>query len=305
MKKNNRVLITALTSVILSSCMSEGTCPEKNTIYNFQIQVPSLTGSGNNEDKDVINTLDAYIFDNKGESIRHIKGIEMSREGIIRLTLDPTREINSIYFLANYPTIPKNEVSTEAELINRNTSPTTESPGKYFMTSSFKTISTGSIREKLSFIRSASRIDLNIGNNTLLEIDSITIGNVADRSFLFPHSEHSIPENTQFMTYTKKLISSPAKRTGETLKGLFYIYENGMKAANVSVYGRYNGVKSRIDLNIPNISRNHLYTITLKPVGQIIEGTIKTENWQEGEEIAAGNVHTKTYYINSNKPELK
>ncbi len=294
MKKINRVFITALTIAILSSCMSEEACPEKDNIYSFQIQIPSLTGSGNNESNDVVNTLDAYIFNNKGKSIRHFKRIEMNQEGMIRLALDATQEIGSIYFLANYPNIPDNEVATEADLINRSTSQTTESPDKYFMTSSFKSATTGSIREELSFTRSASRIDLSTGDNPLLEIDSITISNVADRSYLFPHSEHSTPENTRFTTYTRRFASSPARRTGETLKGLFYVYENGMETANVSVYGRYNGVNSRIDLDIPNIYRNYLYTITLKPVGQIIEGSIKTEGWQEGGEITAGNVHTKT-----------
>lgn len=289
MKKISRVFIAALSIIILSSCMSEGKCPETKNTYNFWIQIPSLTGSGNNEDKDIINTLDAFVFDNGGKSILHIKELKVSQEGIIRLTLDATEEIGSIYFLANYLNIPEKEVTTETELINWSTPPDTESPDKYFMTSSFRSARAGNSWEKLSFIRSASRIDLDVGNNTLLEIDSITIRNVADRSFLFPHTEHSTPENTRFLTYTKKIASPSVKKTGETLKGIFYVYENGMEAVNISVYGRYNSVESQIDLNIPNISRNYLYTITLKPIGQTIEGTINIKDWEEGEEMLSGN----------------
>lgn len=289
MKKISRVFIAALSIIILSSCMSEGTCPPQKNTYNFWVKIPALAGSGSSEEKDIINTLDAFIFDIKGKNILHIKELEVSQEGIIRLTLDASLEIGNIYFLANYPNIPENEVTTETELINRSTSPVTESPDKYFMTSSFRSATAGNSREKLSFIRSASRIDLNVGNNTLLEIDSVTIRNVADRSFLFPHTEHSTPENTRFLTYTKKIASPSVKKTGETLKGIFYVYENGMEAINISVYGRYNSVESQIDLNIPNISRNYLYTVTLKPIGQTIEGTINIKDWEEGEEMLSGN----------------
>lgn len=295
MKKINRLFIAAFIAGMLpSSCISEGDCPEKESIYNFQIQIPSLAGSGSNEDKDIISNLDAYVFSKEGRNIQHITNVKVSQEGMIRLTLGAT-EIGSIYFLANYPETLGNEVVTENELINRSTVPEVMSPDNYFLTSVYTPpVANGNSGEKLVFTRSVSRIDLDMGDNELLEIDSVTIGNVADRTYLFPRSGHSIPENAELTTFSKKFTSSPGRSTEEIRKGIFYVYENGTNTASISVYGRFNGVKHQIDLTIPDINRNYLYTIILNPVGQTIEGIIKIQDWQEGDEIQTGNGHTTT-----------
>lgn len=295
MKKINRLFIAAFIAGMLpSSCISEGDCPEKESIYNFQIQIPSLAGSGSNEDKDIISNLDAFVFSKDGRSLQHITNVKINPEGIIRLTLGAS-EIGSIYFLANYPETLENEVATENELTNKSTSPKVMSPDNYFLTAVYNSpVTGGNSGEKLIFTRSVSRIDLDMGDNELLEIDSVAIANVTDRTYLFPHAGHSIPENAGLTTYSKKFTASPGRSTGQIQKGIFYVYENGTNTANVSVYGRFNGVKHQIDLTIPDINRNYLYTIILNPVGQTIEGIITIQDWQEGDEIQTGNGHTTT-----------
>ncbi|WP_455972320.1 hypothetical protein [Bacteroides congonensis] len=296
MKKINRLFMVAFIAggILPASCISEGACPEKESIYSFQVQIPSLTGSGDYEEKDAINALEAYIFNNERLKIQHITGLDMNQEGIIRLTLNAGTDISSIYFLANYRNIPENEITTETELTGRDTSPTMVSPDNYFMTAIYKPSTTRNVQGRLSFTRSASRIDLDTGNNALLEVDSITISNVADRTYLFPHAGRSTPVNTGYISHTKRFVPSPVKKAGEIQKGIFYVYENGTKTADISVYGRYNGAKHQINLTLPDISRNVLYTIVLQPVGQTINGTIKIEDWKDGNDIITGNGHTET-----------
>lgn len=296
MKKINRLFIAVFMAggILPASCMSEGACPEKESIYNFQVQIPSLTGSGDYEEKDVINTLEAYVFNDERQKIRYITGLDMDPEGIIRLTLDAGTKIGSIYFLANYRNITENEITAETELNDKDTSPAMVLPDNYFMTAVYRPSITRNTQEKLSFARSASRIDLDMGNNALLEVDSVIINNVADRTYLFPHANLAIPENTGFTSHLKKFVPSITGKTGKIQKGIFYVYENGTITADISVYGRYNGARHQINLTLPDISRNFLYTIVLRPVGQTINGTIKIEDWKDGEDITTGKEHTKT-----------
>lgn len=290
---NRAFAIVFITEILLASCISDRICPEKEKTYNFQIEIQSLNGSGDYEEREAIDRLDAYVFNNKGQNAQHIPDLKMNQEGIIQLKISSI-EINNIYFLANHPDIPDNEIVTEAELSSRVTSSTMETFDNLFMTSSFHASKSGNIREKLYFTRSVSRIDMDKGDNILMEIDSITIDNMADRTYLFPRPDHSIPGNVKFTTYTKKFMSVPTPKGAKTEKGIFYVYENGMNTANISIYGRYSGVQSKIVLTIPKIERNYLYTIVLKPVGQTIEGSIRIEEWQNGEDIQAGIGNTET-----------
>lgn len=288
MKQINRRFITlSIIAALLTSCMKEGACPTGESIHYFKILIPSLNGSSDIEDMNAINKLDAYIFNYKGEISKHITNLNTNPDGIVQLNIDIT-DINTIYFIANYPDIPEDEIGTEANLKNRTTTPSSEMPDTFFMTSIYTPNITRSAQENIVFARSVSRIDLDMGNNTLLEIDSITIDHMPDRTYLFPNSDEQLPENTSLATYKKTFSPSLSVEKEQLFKGVFLVYENGMNVANLSVYGRYNGTSTRINLTIPQIKRNYLYTIILEPVGQTINGTIKVEEWKEGEDINAG-----------------
>lgn len=293
MKQINRTLTTlSLIAILLSSCMKEGACPDSESIHYFRLQIPTLNGSSETEGIDAINKLDAYIFDNTGKIKQHITNLQTNTEGVIQLNLDITK-ISNIYFIANYPDIPENEIGSEDEFKNKTTTASSEMPDKFFMTSMYTPNITRSMQDNIVFTRSASRVDLNMGNNTLLEIDSITIGNIPDRTYLFPSLDEQLPENTRLVTYKKTFSPPLSPEKEQLLKGVFLVYENGMNVADVSVYGRYNGIATRVNLTIPQIKRNYLYTIILKPVGQTINGTIKVEEWKGGEDMNAGFERTK------------
>lgn len=285
--KKKIFIVLAFAGSLCTSCTQDDAFstiqPEKTSNNMFKFSLPLHA-----DDKvgAIISSLHAYAFSN-GDYLRKFENIDVSTDNF-QLSL-PADKQKTLYFLANHsPLAVEENTFSETELLKATTSTATTTQPTVFLYVKASVGSNANERTDISLIRGVSRIDINPGTDNKMSIDSIKFIGGADRTFLFSDTPATIPADAAGVIYTKK-YAIPLTGGADVTESseVFYAYENGAKEANITVFGKYNGIDIEVNAKAPSMVRNHIYTIKLQGVGQVISGTIEISPWETGGDIIA------------------
>lgn len=289
MKTKNLLTVLALAGTLCTSCSQDDsfspTPSEKteNDLFKFNL----LTGySGTEGGGHTVSSLHAYAF-SEGNYLKKFENIDVSANNF-QLSL-PADKPKNLFFLADHMPLTINEESTfsESALLASVSSAALTPPDVYLYAKASVGI-TANERADISLIRGVARIDINPGTDANMSIDSIQFAGGADRTYLFSDTPANIPADATGVVYKKKFGTPLAGGVGPTDNTeVFYVYENGAKEVNITIYGKYNGIDVEVTAKAPSMARNHIYTIKLQGVGQIIVGDIDIKPWEDGDDIIA------------------
>lgn len=287
MMKKNLLIVLAFAGALCTSCSQEDTfsttVPQKagNDLFKFNLPLRADDKTGG-----IVSSLHAYAFSN-GNYLRKFENIDVSTDNF-QLSL-PADKQKTLYFLANHSALTVDENTfSETELLKVTGSTDTTTPPPVFLYAKASVGSNTSERVDISLIRSVARIDINPGTDNKMSIDSIRFTGGADRTFLFSDTPSTIPADAAGVIYTKRYSTPLVGGVSDAENSeVFYAYENGAKEAEISVFGKYNEIDVEVNAKVPSMVRNHIYTIKLQGVGQIISGSIEISPWETGDDIIA------------------
>lgn len=288
MKTKNLLTALALAGTLCISCSQDdsfsSTPSEKteNDLFKFNL----LTGySGAEGGGHTVSSLHAYAF-SEGNYLKKFENIDVSANNF-QLSL-PADKQKTLYFLADHTALIVNGSTFSESILLTSVSSAAPTPPDVFLYAKASAGTTPTERADISLIRGVARIDINPGTDANMSIDSIQFAGGADRTYLFSGTPANIPADATGVVYKKKFAPPLAGGVGPTDNTeVFYVYENGAKEVNITIYGKYNGIDVEVTAKAPSMARNHIYTIKLQGVGQIIVGDIDIKPWEDGDDIIA------------------
>ena len=288
MKTTNLLIALAFAGTFCISCTQDDSfsTPSQETAGEnlFKFSLPTRSGD---KAGGIVSSLHAYAF-SEGNYLRKFENINVTTDNF-QLSL-PADKQKKLFFLANHTPLTINNESTfsEAEALKSVSSAATATPPEVSLYAKVSAGTSTTENVDISLIRGVARIDINPGTDNKMSIDSIGFTGGADRTYLFSDTPADIPADAAGVVYKKK-YDTPLAGGAVTIEKqeVFYVYENGSKEANITVYGKYNGIDIEVKAKAPSMTRNKIYTIKLQNVGQVISGTIDITPWGTGDDIIA------------------
>lgn len=287
MKTKNLLTVLVFAGTFCASCTQDDSfsTPSQEATGEDLFKFTLPTRAGDKADG-VVSSLHAYAF-SEGQYLRKFENIDVSTDNF-QLSL-PADKQKKLFFLANHtPLTVYEDTFSEAEALKSVSSPTPATPPAVFLYAKVSAGTAATENVDISLIRGVARIDINPGTDNKMSIDSIEFTGGADRTYLFSDTPANIPADAAGVIYKKKYdtpLTGGADITGKT--EVFYVYENGSKEADITVFGKYNGISIEVKAKAPSMTRNNIYTIKLQGVGQVISGTIDITPWGTGDDIIA------------------
>lgn len=135
----------------------------------------------------------------------------------------------------------------------------------------------------VSLKRAAARFDLRIAVAGTVEVKEITFKNVAKNAYLFPQSEVVSPEARD----TADISLVPEQPYHDTEPGILYVYEQHNRDLKVVLNATIEGKEYSLESDLPEtISRNTVYSITLRKDVVDKEVQLTVEEWKDGGDTA-------------------
>lgn len=132
---------------------------------------------------------------------------------------------------------------------------------------------------EIPMTRSIARLNLDTSSDPLIKIDRIVANNVLLSGLLFgnqANAANNIPTGT-----AEKSFDTPVSGIYEAC---MYLFESS-SPISFTLHGRYNEEPIVVNLTIPLVKRNSIYTIKVSNEGTIFNGAISTAPWEQGDVI--------------------
>lgn len=131
----------------------------------------------------------------------------------------------------------------------------------------------------VSLKRVAARFDLRMAVAGTAEIKSITFKRVQKAAYLFPQSTVATPEGSSAVD----IPLVPEEPYTASKNGILYLYEQDNADLKVALNASIDGKEYSLETNLPEkISRNTVYSITLRKDVIDAEVQLTVEEWKEG-----------------------
>ncbi len=254
-----------------------------------------------NQENDIEN-ISAYLFD-EGIFVKEYAGIKRN-ENKYEFPLDVLK--GNLYLVANSSRLP-DFISPEHGLTEGQWAETIiqSAHGKaemaYTGVVSLTNQATSAHLIPVSLKRVAARFDLRIAVAGTAEVKEIIFKNVQKSGYLFPQSENRSPENSP----VTDIPLIPEQPYHEDQNGILYIYEQDNTALKVELNASIDGKEYSLETNLPKrISRNTVYSITLRK--EVIDADVQltVEEWKDGEDTTLKPGIDEQLIIDSSLTEL-
>lgn len=236
-----------------------------------------------NNENDIEN-ISAYLFD-EGRFVKEYAGVKRS-EYKYEFPLDAMN--GNLYIVANASLLP-DFISPESGLGEEEWAETIISSENghaemaYTGVVSLKKYSTSANLIPVSLKRVAARFDLKISVAGKAEVYDITFKNIQKNAYLFPKSEIVSPENAP----VTNIQFIPEQPYDDDRKGILYVYEQYNTDLKVELNALIDGKEYSLETYLPErISRNTVYSITLRKDVLDKDVQLTIEEWKDGEDTA-------------------
>lgn len=288
MERKYSILFYIPALLICLSCndqFDEGT-RFKNTGRVICAEVSHLSSEGHSEDnrENHIENIGAFLFD-EGVFVKEYAGVKRS-ENKYEFTIDEMK--GNLYIVANSSHVP-DFTSPEPGLSEEQWAET----GIHSADGHAEMVHTGvmSLSDRnasdnlipVSLRRVAARFDLKIAVAGSAGVQDITFRNVQKDARLFPQPELAAPEDP---SVTDIRIIPEHPYTGDK-DGIVYIYEQYNTELRVEMNAVIDGKEYFLETDLPEtVSRNTIYSITLRKDVIDKDVTLTVEEWGEGGDTA-------------------
>ena len=131
----------------------------------------------------------------------------------------------------------------------------------------------------VSLKRVAARFDLRIAVAGSAEVKNITFKQVLTEAYLFPQSEVVSPENCP----ATDIVLAPEQPYTGSESGILYLYEQQNPGLKVALNASIDGKEYSLETDLPKkISRNTVYSITLRKDAIDADVQLTVEEWKDG-----------------------
>lgn len=235
-------------------------------------------------DENDIENISAYLFD-EGSFVKEYAGVKRS-ENKYEFPLDVMK--GNLYIVANasllpdfiYPEPGLGEEEWAETIIN---SEDGHAEMAYTGVVSLSHYPTSENLILVSLRRIAARFDLKISVAGTAEVHDITFKNVQKNAYLFPKSEIVSPGNAP----VTDIQFVPEQPYDDDRKGILYVYEQHNADLKVELNAVINGKEYSLETNLPEkISRNTVYSLTLRKDVMDKDVSLTVEEWKDGEDTA-------------------
>lgn len=283
------VLISTIT--VFSSCtLEEHIRPQIVEVeYPFQLAIPTFIPDDMNMGIDQYPQCHIYAFSGDNSMLKSYEYVNYSDDGYFTIPLDMRARnlymlLNEEPFILHEESVEENSIANSVHVLSANSEPDIFMSG----VKELSVILPDGETDEFPVVYSVARIDIDVnsGDDKPLLVTGMKISGCPDRTYLFARADGSIPENSTSVTYKKEFF--PSLKKGELLKGAYFVYENGQLPVTITMYCTYDGTNTTVDLSVPTLLRNHVYTVKLTDIGQTITGAIVVEKWTD-----RGNINVK------------
>lgn len=234
------------------------------------------------DSENLIENISAYLFDG-GRFVKEYAGVERTGNKY-EFPLDVMD--GNLYIVANTSRIP-GFVSPEAGLAEERWKETViysengHADMAYTGVLSLTDHTSSDIMIPVSLKRVAARFDLRIAVAGTVEVQDITFRNVLKDAFLFPKSEIVSPESAP----VTDIHLVPEHPYDDDRKGILYVYEQHNTDLKVGLNALIDGKEYSLETNLPEkISRNTVYSITLRKDVIDMDVRLTVEEWKNGDD---------------------
>lgn len=277
-----KIYLTALMiflSIVSCTQTDESLYGTDASTLTFQISSKQASVS---QDTETIHSLSAYLF-REGVLMKEYKNISPDVDK--RFSLPVNRESNQkMYFLANATIEASHSLVEESTLesdflamTSSSLEPSNDGEEISFLSAAYS-IDPQVASASINLLRATARIDVDASSSDLLVVDSIVIGDFPSETYLMG-KQGAYPEVASVTKHLK--FENPINGLQNDV---VRIYESASKAT-ADVYVRYSGIASVMHLDLPTISRNHIYTIKLYKQGASLAGAVNVASWEEGDSV--------------------
>lgn len=285
MKKLNLIGIVSV-GLLLASCSdTEGGHTENdNREPVITTRLADFDGGGQTIDgENDVEDMQACLFED-GVMTKVYKNLPVSSDGY-NLQLKNLK--GNLYMLANTANAIdleklQAEGITETEWLKTSFSPVVSETGHFF-TGVLALDARGqrAVTKPITLKRGVARFDLVLNVAGDVEVNSLTLTNVARSVYLFPQGDAvKSPDNTERRDTTVAFLPAVVQEA----PGVLYVYEQENNGMEIKVEAGFDGgaVKTMTKTLEGDLKRNHVYTITVNK--DYIDVTVKPnfEDWEDG-----------------------
>ena len=230
--------------------------------------------------EELIESIRAYLFDN-GILVKEYTGIKRTGNRY-EFPLDALR--GNLYIVANDPRLPgfsSPEPGYSEDEWTQSVIRSTDGQAQMAYTGmvSLTDYTAADRLIPVSLKRVAARFDLRIAVAGTAEVRSITFKQVQKAAYLFPQSAVATPEGSSAIDIP--LVPEQPYTASEN--GILYLYEQNNAELKVALSASIDGKEYSLETNLPEkISRNTVYSITLRKDGIDAEVQLTVEEWKDG-----------------------
>ncbi len=127
--------------------------------------------------------------------------------------------------------------------------------------------------------RSVARIDFSNEVDADVSVDQVVVLDAPASTYVFPSD--AMPSD-ETVTMTKTFESS----FKGSEKGIFQIFES-QRPVHVRILGEYKDSPLNIEVTLPAVERNNIYTLQVVNINSRLEGAFSVRNWEEGSGVEA------------------
>lgn len=238
------------------------------------------TIEGNSESD--IEHIGAYLFD-EGVFVKEYTGIKRA-DNRYEFALDALK--GNLYIVANashipyftYPESGLTEAQWSGTVIH---SPDGKAEMAYTGVVSLSDYTASDHQIPVSLKRVAARFDLRMAVAGSAEVSHITFKNVRHNAYLLPQPAIASPDGSP----ASDIALVPEQPYSDSQQGILYIYEQENADLKVELNATIDGKEYSLETNLPKtISRNTVYTITLRK--DVIDAHVQltVEEWKDGDD---------------------
>lgn len=273
------VFFLALFVAVLSACDSDvdSAIDSGSTGMTIRVAPSNLLGGVASEQEAKITRLDVYHFEN-GMLSEFIGGLLPDQAGdyVVR----PTGRKGTLYFLANASGIESlDEVRSLDDFLQAKVSGAEMTELGLLMTGklSLEQDDSDNSANLVSMRRSVARLDIDARTEGV-RVSRIKIKNVATSGFVWSGDTIGSPDGTRFEE-REFLYQQPLAQASSPI---CYLYEQDNKELSVELYFSSGESDHRLEVALPAIRRNTVYTMKILGNGTNFTVEVETTDWDEG-----------------------